>query len=95
MTKPLPFAVLALTACIASRQDARSDLPSSQGGKRLHAFDIDDCYFYLVDPRAQACFLTYNCNDRTTMASIDCGKLAAGVPETASAITWAPAPAAP
>jgi hypothetical protein len=97
MTRLLAIAAVALAACGGPRQDVRSDLPGSAGG-RLRTFDIDVCYAYVVDPAVQACFVVYHCGDGAAMAAVDCGKLAAGVPETAAVITWAtaaPAPVAP
>lgn len=95
MKRIVVVAALSLAACFGgAQQDVRSSLPASTGG-RLRTFDIDVCYAYVVDPAIEACFVVYHCGDGAAMEAIDCAKLAAGVPETASAITWSAAPAAP
>jgi hypothetical protein len=85
---------VALAAC-GAQQSVSSDLPVV-GRARLHHFSIDPCYSYVVDPAVEACFLRYNCVG-AAMEAVDCGKLAARVPESAEVITWTAdlTPAAP
>jgi hypothetical protein len=88
--------VAALAGCSGARQNVGTDLPASAAG-RLRTFDIDACYSYVVDPAVDGCFLLFDCLNAGAMVAVDCAKLAARVPETASAITWvgAAAPATP